>query len=177
MDEKEIIKEVLAGNSKAQRLLYEKYSRLMFMVCLRYAKNRFEAEDILQEGFLQIYRDLKQYRGNGALSAWMKKVMVNNALQYIRRTKKQGFIFEVEWAADIVSEECSVLDKMSAEELIRLIQRLPTGYRVVFNLYVIEGYSHREIADLLGIGISTSKSQLFKAKAALRHMFEKQLLS
>ena len=177
MNESQIIKGVIKGDAKAQRCLYENYKHSLFMICLRYGKDRAEAEDILQEGFIQIFKDIKQFRGKGALVSWMKRVMINKALQYLRKQKKNRLFFEAELNHDLIYPEPTVYEKMGAEELTRLVQRLPAGYRVVFNLYAIEGYTHAEIADLLGVQVSTSKSQLFKAKAALRTMLEKQLLT
>jgi RNA polymerase sigma-70 factor (ECF subfamily) len=177
MNLEKIIKAAKRGNPKAQRYLYEQYKVGLFTVCLRYSRDRLEAEDILHEGFIKIFKDLHQYTGKGSIEAWMRKVMVNTALQYLRKWKRDWqHVDSFEYEDAIQSQEV-VFQKLGLEELTRMIQQLPDGYKIVFNLYVIEGYSHREIAELLGISENTSKTQLFKAKATLRKQLEKRLLS
>ncbi len=156
------------GNSVAQRYLYEQYKIPLFTVCLRYSRDKSEAEDILQEGFIKIFKDLDQYAGKGAIGAWMRKVMVNTALQYIRKWKKDWKHADTHDYQEAFQTSEIAFQNLGLEELTRLIQQLPNGYKVVFNLYVIEGYSHKEIGELLGISESTSKTQLFKAKATLK---------
>ncbi len=156
------------GNPVAQRYLYDTYKVPLFTVCLRYSRDRSEAEDILQEGFIKIFKDLKQYAGKGAVGAWMRKVMVNTALQYIRKWKKDWKHEDSGDYQDAFQSSATVFQQLGLQELTKLIQQLPDGYKIVFNLYVIEGYSHKEIAEILGISESTSKTQLFKAKGALR---------
>ncbi len=177
MDQSEIIASSIKGDQKAQRYLYEKYKVSMFIICQRYARDRSEAEDILQEGFIKIFRDLKQYSGKGALGGWMRRVMVNAALQYLRKWKREFLFTNVEDSQSILHAPETVHSKLGAEELTLLIQRLPLGYRTIFNLYVVEGYPHKEIAEKLGISENTSKTQLRKAKASLRTMLEKQILT
>ena len=164
-------------NSTAQRYLYDLYKVPLFTVCLRYSRDRSEAEDILQEGFIKIFKDIEQYTGKGAFGGWARKVMVNTALQYLRKWKKDWNHLDSNDYQDAFQEPETVFNKLGLEELTKLIQTLPMGYRLVFNLYVIEGYTHREIADLLGVSENTSKTQLFKAKASLRKQLEKQLLA
>lgn len=153
-----------------QRALYNKYKIPLFMLCLKYSRGKEEAEDMLQEGFISIYRDLTQYDVNkGTLLPWLRKVMLNAALQYIR---KHRVLFHVVDLAEVSVKHKSnddVFAKMGAKELIQMIQGLPTGYRVIFSLYVLEGYKHKEIAKMLEISVNTSKSQLHKAKAMLRN--------
>jgi len=160
------------GNPVAQRYLYDTYKVRLFTVCLRYSRDRSEAEDILQEGFIKIFKDLNQYAGKGAIGAWMRKVMVNTALQYLRKWKKDWKHEDSEEYQDAVQSSATVFQQLGLEELTKLIQQLPQGYKIVFNLYVIEGYSHKEIAEILGIKENTSKTQLFKAKGALRKALE-----
>jgi len=148
----------------------------LFTVCLRYSRDRSEAEDILQEGFIKIFKDLNQYAGKGAIGAWMRKVMVNTALQYIRKWKKDWQHEDSQDYQNAFQNNAVVFQKLGLEELTKLIQKLPQGYKIVFNLYIIEGYSHKEIANILGISESTSKTQLFKAKAALRQQVAKMEL-
>ncbi len=144
------------------------------MICLRYARNRMEAEDMLQEGLISIFKELKQYDPSKAgFSSWSNKVMVNAALQYLRKWKKLDFDKNVDDYENFKTGEENVFDKIGAKELTALVQELPDGYRAVFNLYAIEGYKHREIAEILSISESTSKTQLLKAKKMLRNRLEK----
>lgn len=145
---------------------------MLMGVCLRYASNKEEAEDFLQEGFIKIYANLYQYQPIGSFSSWLKKVVVNVALQKLRRKKTPFADIEIDRLADAVESNEDIFSRFGAKMLIRLIQQLPDGYRTVFNMYVIEGYSHKEIATQLGINEATSKSQLSRAKAALRKMLE-----
>lgn len=174
--ELQLVKRCIKGDAHSQRTLYETFKVPMFRLCLRYADNRQTAEDILQDGFIMVFKDLKHYKGNGALGGWIRKVMINVALQHIRKRVKLFAVEELEAANQLTSEEETIYDHLGAKELTSLIQQLPNGYRMVFNLYVVEGYAHKEIADLLNISESTSKSQLFKAKAQLRRLVVSQQL-
>ncbi len=165
------------GDLNAQRHLYEQYKVALFSVCLRYGRDHSEAEDILQEGFIHIFKDLHQYQGKGSLLGWMRKVLVNNALQYLRKWKRDWNHIDISDYQDTFSTSGDIFQKLGLEELTHLIQKLPVGYRLVFNLYVIEGYAHKEIAEMLNISVNTSKTQLFKAKALLRKQLETQLLT
>ena len=149
----------------------------MFRLCLRYAKDKAEAEDILQDGFIKVFADLAKYRGDGALGGWIRRVILNVALQHVRKQKKQFQIVEIDQISETRYSEEIVFSQFGARALTQLIQQLPPGYRTVFNLYVVEGYSHKEIAEKLNFTVSTSKSQLSKAKAMLRQMLEKRLIS
>ena len=149
----------------------------MFRVCLRYANDRSEAEDMLQEGFIIAFRDLKNYRGEGVLGAWLRRVMVNIALQYIRKRKKLFPSVDLQELGEQFQNDEDIHADLNAKALTKLIQQLPPGYRTVFNLYVVEGFTHKEIAEQLGITESTSKTQLFKAKAMLKGMLEKLIIS
>ena len=135
------------------------------MICLRYAPDRGEAEDMMQEGLISIFKEIKQYDPDKAsFSAWSGKIMVNAALQYIRKWKKLKFNQNIdEYDMDIPQNE-DTYSKIGAKELTAMVQHLPDGYRTIFNLYVIEGYKHREIAEMLSISENTSKTQLLKAK-------------
>ncbi len=177
MNLKKAINAAKKGNTTAQKYLYEQYKISLFTVCLRYSRDRSEAEDILQEGFINIFKDFHQYTGEGNLESWMRRVMVNTALRYLRKWKKDWQHEDSQGYEDAFHSQEVIFQKLGLEELTQLIQRLPNGYKIVFNLYVIEGYSHREIADILGISENTSKTQLFKAKAALRKQLERQLLT
>lgn len=146
------------------------------MICLRYAHNKMEAEDMLQEGLINVFKELKQFDPKRAtFSAWSNKVMVNASLQHLRKWKKLNYDQHIdEYENQLVTNE-DVFDNIGTKELMALVQNLPDGYRVVFNLYVIEGYKHQEIADILSISENTSKTQLLKAKRMLRNQLEKVL--
>jgi RNA polymerase sigma-70 factor (ECF subfamily) len=148
-------------------------------VCLRYAKSREEAEDFLQEGFVKIFNSLKQYHGSGSFEGWMRKIIVNTALEAMRKKTVMFSETDVNELIEEPSDDASLND-LNAQELVHQIQKLPPGYRMVFNLYAVEGYSHREIADQLGISEGTSRSQYAKARKQLQLMISKieyQILS
>ncbi len=167
-----IIEGCIAGKRSAQNALYRKFSAMMLSVCMRYAQNRDEAEDILQEAFIKIFQNIATFRGEGSFEGWMKRIMINHALNHYRKNRKIPFYQDI----DEINEQ-EILGKeeiqghhepVSAEILLSLIQLLPQGYRMVFNLYVFEEYSHKEIAKELNISENTSKTQLLKARRMLR---------
>ncbi len=162
--EQQLIERCLNGKKAAQRSLYDLYLGQLMTVCRRYARDDMEAEDFLQEGFIKVFKNLKNFRGEGSLYGWIKTIMVHTALRQIK--KRMSF----EDAADVyyLSSDPSVLSKLNAEDIIQTIQQLPEGYKMIFNLYHIEGYSHKEIGELLQIGESTSRSQLSKARKILK---------
>jgi RNA polymerase sigma-70 factor (ECF subfamily) len=148
-----------------------------FMICLRYSRDRDEAEDMMQEGLISIFKQIKQYDPDKAsFPAWSNKVMVNAALQYLRKWKKIQFNQDIDdYENQFEQEDEDIYGKIGARELTAMVQNLPDGYRTVFNLYVMEGYKHREIAEMLSISENTSKTQLLKAKNMLRDRLEKVL--
>ena len=166
-DEKTLIKECLKQNQSAQTELYASFSGKMFGVCLRYAKNRMDAEDLLHEGFLKVLTNLKKYRGEGSFEGWMRRIMINTAINFYR-TKTSNYIVDIDEVFDLEISDVDAVSKMSEKELISHIQELPDGYRMVFNMYVVEGYKHKDIAEILNISESTSKTQLLKAKKSLQ---------
>jgi RNA polymerase sigma-70 factor (ECF subfamily) len=168
MSEHELVEACLKNDRKAQKALYDQYSRQMMAICLRYAGNASAASDIMQEGFITVFEKLRQFKGEGALGGWIRRIMVNTALLYLRREKKFAFHEEPDDHHDAFAAEADVFDKLGTEALLKLIGALPDGYRTVFNLFAIEGFSHKEIADQLGISESTSKTQFFKAKKHLQ---------
>ncbi len=170
-----ILKGCRKGDRKAQNQLYQKYKATLFGVCLRYSRSTAEAEDLLQEAFIRIFTDLYQYQPTGALGAWMRKVTVNVALQFLRRRKDFQLIPADHRFLQRYEPEFEVFEQNREEAILRMVQQLPDGYRLVFNLHVMEGYTHREIANKLSISENTSKSQLHRAKAALKVMVEKNM--
>lgn len=160
------------GDRNAQRILYNTYSRKLYGVCLRYASSPEDAQDALQEVFIKIFQKIGDYRGQGAFEGWMRTIAVRQVLEMHR---KQAHFFQapIEQAEkEGISSEA--LSSLSVSELMLLINALPTGYRTVFNLYAIEGYSHEEIGELLGISSGTSKSQLSRARAILQEKMEQR---
>lgn len=145
----------------------------MFTVCLRYGKNRHEAEEILQEGFIKVFSSLHQYRHEGSLEGWIRRVMVTTALQRLRSRTPLHAVLHVGDASHEVKDEGNPESNLSAKELLALVQTLPTVYRAVFNLYVFEGYKHKEIAEALNISEGTSKSNLYDARQWLKEKIKK----
>ena len=150
-----------------QELLYKKFSPKMYAICLRYAGNTDDAQDLLQEGFIKIYKNLEKFRNEGSFEGWMRRVFVNTSIEHFRRKVNLNSITENE-EKGIEDSTWNVLDSLAEKDIIQLIQELSNGYRTVFNLYVVEGYSHKEIGDMLGISEGTSKSQLARAKMILQ---------
>jgi len=169
ISEKEILAGCIKGKQSAQRELYKRYSRLLLAVCNRYAKDLDEAEDILQEGFVKIFLNIHRFKAEGPLLAWMRRIMVNTAITHYHKMAKHRYQDDI---ADV--SESKFEDKgwgeseFTREELFKVIQKMPDGYRQVFNLYAVEGYKHREIADILKIDENTSKSQYSRARRWLQ---------
>ena len=163
----QLIENALQGNQQAFRKLYEMYKHSLFMVCLRYGKDRSTAQDYLQDAFVNIFKNLKQFdTTKGAFEAWAKRITVNVCLADIR--KNTLYSVNITGAEHIESNDVSALSQLSLQEMLVHIQQLPYGYRTVFNMYVIDGFSHKEIAAELNVSISTSKSQLMKARNLLQ---------
>ena len=166
-DFKSIISECIAGSQKAQAKLYHHFAPKMFGVCLRYAKDATEAEDNLQDGFIKVFANLKSFRQEGSFEGWIRRIMINVSLEKLR---KLHLMYPVEDVAiyDSVNFSDDVIAKISADDLVKLIQELPPRYRMVFNLYVIEGLSHQEIAKEMSITQGTSKSNLARAREIMK---------
>jgi RNA polymerase sigma factor (sigma-70 family) len=161
---------------RSQKRLYELYYGCMLSVCMRYTNNYEEARDVLHEGFMKVFKNIARYKPSHSLNSWIKRIMINTAIDHYRKNKKHQSNVDLEYAAHETDVNIhSVLTKLSAEEILKLVQKLSPAYRTVFNLYVIEGYNHREIAERLNISEGTSKSNLAKARAKLRGMIEKEL--
>ena len=156
------------GERKAQRALFEALSPKMMAVCLRYMGNREEAEDVLQEGFITLFTKLDSYQGAGSFEGWARRIFVNTALMHLRRTDALGLSDDIEQARSLFTQEATPVQKMGYRDLMRMISALPADARTVFNMYVVEGYSHKEIAEAMGVSEATSRSQLQRARAMLQ---------
>jgi RNA polymerase sigma-70 factor (ECF subfamily) len=173
MDDATLIIECVNGNPRAQRLLFDKFARKMLSVCLRYAKNEEQAEDVLQDGFVKVFGKLKDFKSEGSLEGWIRRIMVNTALDQIRKNNKLLGDTNIDDVGYKIENNDFIVEKMIAEDLMKMVQAMPEGYKVVFNMFAIEGYSHGEIATTLGISENTSKSQYSRARAYLRERLEK----
>ena len=172
MDEKQLIEGCNKNDRRAQKALYDKYSKRMMAVCLRYVKNTEDARDLLQEGFIKLFMNLHTYMGEGLFDGWVRKIFVNCALERLRSQdvlKNAADIEETDYA-DIPDE--STLSQLSADEIMAYVRMLPDGYRTVFNMFAIEGYSHKEIGETLHIAESTSRSQYVRARKMLQKMIK-----
>ena len=154
---------------KMQYELYQRFAPKMYGVCLRYAGNSEEAEDILQEGFIKVFRKIGSFRGEGSFEGWIRRIFVNTAIEHFRRKTYLQPITEKE-ENTVEAQYLSVLDSLAERDIISLVQQLSPGYRTVFNMYVVEGYTHKQIAEMLGISEGTSKSQLSRAKLILQDL-------
>lgn len=163
------IKGCLQGDRSAQRQLYDFYSSKMYSICYRYVKDSMEAEDILVTAFMKVFDKIGQFKSEGSFEGWIRRIVVNEALTYLRKNRSMYLETELE-QADREPDYSKLSDHLEAEDLLNMIKELPTGYRIVFNLYAIDGYSHKEIADQLGISENTSKSQLSRARVYLQKM-------
>lgn len=170
MTDDELIDKCLQGNQRAQKALFEKFSRKMMSVCMRYVSDREQADDVLQDGFVKVFSHLNSFKREGSFEGWIRRTMINTSLDYIRKKQKLNLDVDISEADYLVGEEETSLGKMRVEELMAIIQEMPTGYRMVFNLYVIEGYTHQEIGEELGVTESTSKTQFRKARAYLMNI-------
>jgi len=160
------------GDRKMQLELYNRFAPKMFGVCLRYASNAEEAEDILQEGFIKIFNKIRSYRSEGSFEGWIRRIFVNTAIEHLRKKTYLQPITEIE-ENTVEAKYLSVLDNLAEKDIIQLIQQLSPGYRTVFNMYVVEGYTHKQIGEILGISEGTSKSQLSRAKLILQELIKK----
>ncbi len=167
--ESDLIRGCLEGDRKMQEELYKRFSPKMYAVSLRYAGQNDDAQDILQDGFVKVFRNLGMYRGEGSFEGWIRRIFVNTAIEHYRR---KANVYPVTETHENVMEarDASALDSLSIKDLQAIIRQLSPGYKTVFNLYVIEGYSHKEIAEMMGISEGTSKSQLARAKAILQNI-------
>ena len=171
--ETEAIARAKKGDPIAQRYLYQKYRTKWYMICLRYLPNKADAEDALQNGLIHIFSKLDQFDPNlGEFAGWTSRIVANDCIISIRKNHKNLVVQKIENDLPVCDHEENVLDKISREEILKMIQSLPTGYRTIFNMFVFEGYAHKEIAEHLSISEGTSKSQLFKARKMLQALLE-----
>jgi len=166
--QKDIIKGCVKGETEAQGALFKKYSKILFGVCLRYTKDHSAAEDVLHEGFIKIFLNIASYKNKGSFEGWMRRIMVNTALERYRKN------FQMYPVSDVTELESKmntniIVSELSAQELLVLIKDLPPAYKMVFNLYAIDGYSHKEVGEILNISIGTSKSNLSRARKILQN--------
>ena len=171
MDDSTLVKNCVKGDQRSQRVLFEKFAPKMLGICMRYAKDTHQAEDVLQEGFIKVFTKLEHYSGKGSLEGWIRRIMVNTSLDQIRKNVK----FQDNVAMDDVSyklELSAYIIEGLQEDLLKLISEMPEGYKIVFNMFAIEGFSHKEIAAELGISENTSKSQYSRARAYIKVKLE-----
>ncbi|MCC6721340.1 MAG: sigma-70 family RNA polymerase sigma factor [Bacteroidia bacterium] len=166
-----LIEGCLAKNQKSQKALFDKFAPTMYAICMRYSGNAEQAKDLLQEGFIKVFTKLGEFKFEGSFEGWLKRIFINHALEYIRKENRQPDIVNVDETYELQSDTFHITS-IDSRKIIELIQKLPQGYRTVINLFIIEGYNHKEIAQMLGISENTSKSQLFKARQVLQKMLK-----
>lgn len=162
------------GDRRAQRRVFDALAPKMMAVCLRYMGNKDDAEDVLQEGFVTLFTKIDSYSGAGSFEGWARKIFVNTALMHLRRTDALGLSDDIEEARTLFTEEATPIERIGYKELLKMIAALPPEYRTVFNLYVLEGYSHKDIAEELGCTEATSRSRLQRARLKLQEMIRAQ---
>lgn len=173
MNDETLVDECVSGNAKAQRMLFERYSAKMLGVAIRYIKDKERTEDVLQDAFIKVFKNLKKFKHDGSLEGWIRRIVVNTALDQLRKNKKRQSNVELDDSFFELATDSFTEERLQAESLLNLVQQLPEGYRTVFNLFAIEGYSHKEIAKKLNISENTSKSQYSRAKSVLRDVLKK----
>lgn len=176
MDEHQLVKDCLKGKPEAQRKLYEQFAKTMLGVCYRYTKSLKDAEDVLQDGFVKVFLGMHQFKFEGELGAWIHRIMVNTALNFLKKNRKyRDEMYFKEQPLHPVADDNPAIN-LQAKELADLIRQLPQGYQTIFNMYAVEGYTHVEIGELLGISDGTSRSQYARARALLINWIEKNSL-
>lgn len=169
----ELIDGCRKGHRKMQEMLYKRYASKMLGVCMRYATDRMEAEDMLQNGFVKVFKKLDDFRGDGSFEGWIRRIMVHSSIEYYRKNHKMLQMVDIETSGEEQSVDPVAASNLGVQDLLAIIQQLPPGYKMVFNMYAIEGYSHKEIADILSITEGASKSQLSRARAILKEQISK----
>src|SRR4051812_19979799 len=169
----QLIDRCKTGERKAQELLYKQFAAKMLVVCMRYATDRMEAEDMLQNGFIRVFQKAADFRGEGSFEGWVRRIMVHSSIEYYRKHHKMMQVVDMEESGYEIPVNPIASANLDAKDLMALIQQLSPGYRMVFNLYALEGYSHKEIAEIAGITEGASKSQLSRARTILKEQVEK----
>lgn len=172
--ENKLIEACKRGDRAAQKAMYDRLAPRMFSICIRYVGDRCVAEDILQDGFVTLFTRLDSYKGEGSFEGWARKIFVTTALMYLRKKDALKMSDELESATGIMTEVTGQMENIGYKELMEIIMSLPTGFRTVFNLYAVEGYSHKEIANILGISEITSRTQYSRARAILQNKIEER---
>jgi len=165
-----IISESMKGNQKMQQLLYRKFAPLMYKQCLSHTKSKSDAEDLLQESFIKIFRNLDKFREEGSFEGWLKKIIFRTAVSHFRTTGKKAHNHQTELSNHIEDRDTNILDTLAQKEIVEIVTKLPPSYRTVFTMFVIEGYNHREIAGILGCSEGSSKSQLSRSRSQLKRI-------
>ena len=171
--DQQVFEGCLAGKRQAQAVLYNYFAPKMFGICLRYASDYHSAEDILQEGFIKVFNNLYRFRGEGSFEGWLKRIFINTSIEYYRKSMNLKKVVDWDKAPDPTFASTAI-GQLATADLLKLVQKLPPGYRTVFNLYAIEGYAHKEIGDMLNISEGTSKSQLARARETLKRMINSE---
>ena len=164
-----LLNSCIAGDREAQKVLYDQLASRMFPVCIRYVGDRMLAEDVLQEGFITLFTKLKSYKGDGSFDGWARRIFVTTALMSLRKKDALKMSDDLEAAKGVRTETASQVQNIGYKELMSLIMTLPPGFRTVFNMYAVEGYSHKEIGEILGISEVTSRTQYSRARALLQN--------
>lgn len=165
-----IINESISGNTRMQEILYQQFSISMYYVCLRYVKNTADAEDVLQEGFIKVFKNLAKYKEEGSFEGWVRKIITRTAISYLRDNKKHNSHTAIE--NTIADKQSNVIDKLTEKEIVGMVTKLPAAAKQIFMLHVIEGYNHREIAAMLGCNESTSKSQYYRSRVNIQKLLK-----
>lgn len=171
VSESDLIDGCIKGDHRMQRELYDRFASKMYGVCLRYAGDTNDADDMFQDGFIKVYKNLPKYRGEGSFEGWIRRIFINTCIEHFRKKVKSYNISEVH-ENTVEDTRLDALDILAAKDMVKIINELSPGYRMVFNLYVVEGYGHKEIGKMLGISEGTSKSQLARAKGTLKKILE-----
>lgn len=174
MTESQLIKGCRDGDAACQRMLYDTFQAKMLGVCMRYYPDKMEAQDVLQDGFIKVFKNIESFEEKGSLEGWIRRIMVNTALEQIRKEARKGQKVDFENEALMIAEPTLASDELEATDILSFIQALPTGYRTIFNLFAIEGYNHNEIAQQLNISVNTSYSQYHRARALLQKILKNQ---
>jgi len=173
--QEQLVQQCIRGDAKAQSMLYAQYSKAMYNICLRMVNNRMDAEDVLQNAFVEVFRGIKSYKGKSTIGAWIKRIVINNNIDFLK--KKRIYFEEINDRTEVIVEDkkpdASVYDIGTVKHNITL---LPDGYRVVLSLYLLEGYDHKEISGILGVSEATSKSQYSRAKKKLKQLIASDML-